>query len=146
MFPYPSGSLHVGHARVYSISDTIARYRTLKGGQVRVNSFNFWLYSIGLKKFGMNFNLLMKKKKTILKVLHPMGWDAFGLPAENAAIERNIPPAEWTHSNIEYMKSQLQSLGLSINWSRVRIWKSQKNENINFNITQGNYDLQWRLL
>lgn len=84
MFPYPSGRLHMGHVRVYTIGDVIARYQYMLGKNV----------------------------------MQPMGWDAFGLPAENAAIKNNIPPAKWTYENIEHMRAQMQRMGWAYDWSR----------------------------
>ncbi|MBN9698166.1 MAG: leucine--tRNA ligase [Zoogloea sp.] len=84
MFPYPSGKLHMGHVRNYTIGDVLSRFHKMKG----------------------------------YNVLQPMGWDAFGLPAENAAIKNQVPPAKWTYDNIAYMKQQLKSLGFAIDWSR----------------------------
>ena len=82
MFPYPSGKIHMGHVRNYTIGDVIARYKFMNG----------------------------------YNVLHPMGWDSFGLPAENAARTNNLSPSKWTNENINTMKNQLKLLGLSINW------------------------------
>lgn len=102
MFPYPSGFLHMGHVRVYTISDTVARYQHLNGKNV----------SLQLKT--LQYNCTRK----YFKVIHPIGWDAFGLPAENAAIDRGLAPEEWTKKNIAHMKGQIQQLGESFEWHR----------------------------
>jgi len=84
MFPYPSGRIHMGHVRNYTIGDVLARFYAARG----------------------------------FRVLHPMGWDAFGMPAEQAAIKHGVPPAQWTRENIQAMRRQLQRMGFSYDWER----------------------------
>lgn len=110
MFPYPSGHLHMGHVRVYVIADSIARFHRLNGLNVNIIIFTtFTVLSI--------YFVLMHPYIIFAKVFQPMGWDAFGLPAENAAILRGLSADKWTSSNIDHMKKQLQKLGCSFDWS-----------------------------
>uniref|UniRef100_A0A4W2GPU8 leucine--tRNA ligase n=1 Tax=Bos indicus x Bos taurus TaxID=30522 RepID=A0A4W2GPU8_BOBOX len=110
MFPYPSGKLHMGHVRVYTISDTIARFQKMRG----------------------------------MQVINPMGWDAFGLPAENAAIERNLHPESWTQSNIRHMRKQLDQLGLCFSWDRALVNWDPVDQTVLANEQVDEHGCSWR--
>uniref|UniRef100_A0A4X1TDI7 leucine--tRNA ligase n=1 Tax=Sus scrofa TaxID=9823 RepID=A0A4X1TDI7_PIG len=110
MFPYPSGKLHMGHVRVYTISDTIARFQKMRG----------------------------------MQVINPMGWDAFGLPAENAAIERNLHPESWTQSNIRHMRKQLDRLGLCFSWDRALVNWDPVDQTVLANEQVDEHGCSWR--
>ncbi|XP_036871879.2 leucine--tRNA ligase, mitochondrial isoform X3 [Manis javanica] len=110
MFPYPSGKLHMGHVRVYTISDAIARFQKMRG----------------------------------MQVINPMGWDAFGLPAENAAIERNLHPESWTQSNIEHMRKQLDRLGLCFSWDRALVNWDPVDQTVLANEQVDEHGCSWR--
>uniref|UniRef100_A0A673TNX6 leucine--tRNA ligase n=1 Tax=Suricata suricatta TaxID=37032 RepID=A0A673TNX6_SURSU len=110
MFPYPSGKLHMGHVRVYTISDTIARFQKMRG----------------------------------MQVINPMGWDAFGLPAENAAIERNLHPESWTQSNIKHMREQLDRLGLCFSWDRALVNWDPVDQTVLANEQVDEHGCSWR--
>uniref|UniRef100_A0A5F9CET5 leucine--tRNA ligase n=1 Tax=Oryctolagus cuniculus TaxID=9986 RepID=A0A5F9CET5_RABIT len=110
MFPYPSGKLHMGHVRVYTLSDTIARFQKMRG----------------------------------MQVINPMGWDAFGLPAENAAIERNLHPESWTQSNIKHMRKQLDHLGLWFSWDRALVNWDPVDQTVLANEQVDEHGCSWR--
>ena len=105
MFPYPSGKLHMGHVRVYTLSDTLARFH----GRCSLDSFS------DSADQPSNESIV---HQIPTRVLHPIGFDAFGLPAENAAILRNVSPSSWTESNMKEMRGELDRLGLSFDWNQ----------------------------
>ena len=138
MFPYPSGKIHMGHVRNYAIGDVLARFKSkLDKNKKKFYCLEMFPYPSGKIHMGhvRNYTIgdVLSRYKIIkgFNVLHPMGWDSFGLPAENAARENNLDPKTWTQSNISTMKKQLKKIGLSIDWK-------EKSQLVHLNITHIN--------